>query len=225
MIGNGPSAMDISKDVATVAKEVHLSSRSPNTIISKLNGYDNLWQHSEIDFNDGERGIVIFKDGSSVHPDVIFHCTGYKFDFPFLKTNGIVTVDDKRVGPLYKHVFAPEFGPSLSFLGLNNFGIPCRIIELQAKWVAKVLSGFAVLPSKEEMMEDVKEYYKKMEESGIPKHHTHRLEWKTSEYIDWLATEIGIPTMEDRLKQMFYDILSLVLSRSNSSLDVQLRDS
>ncbi|XP_047340335.1 flavin-containing monooxygenase FMO GS-OX-like 7 [Impatiens glandulifera] len=118
VIGDGPSGMDISKEIATEAKEVHLSSRSPNTTkISKLEGHDNLII-SQIECVDDERGIVLFKDGSSVHHNIIFHCTWYKFDFPFLRTNGIVTVDDNRVGPLYKHVFAPEFGPSLSFLAL-----------------------------------------------------------------------------------------------------------
>ncbi|XP_047337535.1 flavin-containing monooxygenase FMO GS-OX-like 7 [Impatiens glandulifera] len=118
MIGNGPSGIDISKEIATVAKEVHLSSRSPDTKIAKLEGHHNMWQHSDIECVDNERGIVLFKDGSSVHPDIIFHCTGYKYDFPFLRTNGVVAVDDNRVGPLYKHVFAPEFAPSLSFLAL-----------------------------------------------------------------------------------------------------------
>lgn len=32
--------------------------------------------------------------------------------------NGIVTVDDNRVGPLYKHVFPPELAPFLSFIGI-----------------------------------------------------------------------------------------------------------
>lgn len=42
----------------------------------------------------------------------------YKFHFPFLETNGEVTVDDNRVGPLYKHVFPPALAPGLSFVGL-----------------------------------------------------------------------------------------------------------
>lgn len=49
------------------------------------------------------------------------------------------------------------------------------MLELQAKWVAKTLSGKVSLPSKEEMMADVEEHYRHMEELGIPKHHTHSL--------------------------------------------------
>jgi len=49
-------------------------------------------------------------------------CFRYKYHFPFLETNGIVSVDDNRVGPLYKHVFPPHLAPWLSFVGL-----PCKV--------------------------------------------------------------------------------------------------
>lgn len=52
------------------------------------------------------------------------------------------------------------------------------MIDLQAKWVASVLSGNAILPSEEEMLADVEEHYRLMEENGIPKHHTHSLDLK-----------------------------------------------
>lgn len=48
VIGNGPSALDISREIATVAKEVHLSSRSSNVKASRLDGYDNMWQHLKV---------------------------------------------------------------------------------------------------------------------------------------------------------------------------------
>ncbi|KAK3033774.1 hypothetical protein RJ639_034216 [Escallonia herrerae] len=102
LIGDGTSAHDLSNEIAMVAKEVHLSSRSPNVKIEYV--YEN--------------GIVAFQDGTSVDADIIFHCTGYKYYFPFLKTHGIVTVEENRVGPLYKHVFPPQLGPWLSFLGI-----------------------------------------------------------------------------------------------------------
>ena len=49
------------------------------------------------------------------------------------------------------------------------------MIEVQAKWVASVLSGKVILPPKEEMLHDVEQHYRLMEENRIPKHHTHRL--------------------------------------------------
>ena len=46
VIGSSASGVDISRDIAKVAKEVHVSSRStsPDTY-EMLPGYDNLWLH------------------------------------------------------------------------------------------------------------------------------------------------------------------------------------
>jgi hypothetical protein len=49
------------------------------------------------------------------------------------------------------------------------------VIELQAKWVARVLSGKILLPTEEEMMESVKDIYRFMEENALHKRHTHSI--------------------------------------------------
>ncbi|XP_068669801.1 flavin-containing monooxygenase FMO GS-OX-like 7 isoform X2 [Aristolochia californica] len=119
IIGSGPSALDISRDIAKVAKKVHLASRSPDVEVGKVDGLDNVWQNLMIECVN-EDGLVIFEDGTSTFVDTILHCTGYKYYFPFLDINRIVTVDDNRVGPLYKHVFPPSLAPCLSFVGLPS---------------------------------------------------------------------------------------------------------
>lgn len=99
----------------------------------------------------------------------------YKYDFPFLETNSVVTVDDNRVGPLYKHVFPPALAPWLSFVGLPWKVAPFPLFELQSKWIAGVLSNRIALPSEEEMTKDIEAFYLSLEESGIPKRHTHNM--------------------------------------------------
>ena len=49
LIGNSASADDISRDIARVAKEVHVACRSSaaDTFI-KQTGYNNLWTHSSV---------------------------------------------------------------------------------------------------------------------------------------------------------------------------------
>ena len=54
-------------------------------------------------------------------------------------------------------------------------GIPLPLIELQSQWIAGALSGKLLLPSEEEMLDEVEAHYKHMEENRIPKHHTHVL--------------------------------------------------
>ncbi|KAI3515401.1 hypothetical protein L1887_14296 [Cichorium endivia] len=213
VIGNGPSAIDISQEIATVAKEVHLSSRSSNVKVSRLDGYKNMWQHSKIN-HVYEDGKVVFQDGDSIEADFILHCTGYKFHFPFLSTNNIVHVDDNRVGPLYKHVFPPQLAPRLAFVGITyNQGVLFRMLELQSKWVALVFSGKILLPSKDEMLVDVHKHYQQMEENGIPKRYTHTLDFKF-EYVDWLAAQVGLE-IEDRLKEICRNLLKQFILSPN----------
>lgn len=119
-------------------------------------------------------GKVRFAEGSVVDADVILYCTGYRYHFPFLDLDGL-TVDDNRVGPLYKHVFPPKYAPNLSFVGLPVKTIVFQELEQEAKWVAAVLSGRATLPSEEDMMASVRSHYQLMEEAGRPKRHTHAL--------------------------------------------------
>ncbi|KAK9277113.1 hypothetical protein L1049_006652 [Liquidambar formosana] len=203
LIGSAASAVDISRDIARVAKEVHIASRSvADGAFGKQPGYDNMWLHSMIE-SVHEDGTVVFRDGSVVLADVILHCTGYKYHFPFLETNGAVTVDDNCVGPLYKHVFPPVLAPWLSFIGLPWKVVPFPMFEFQSKWIAGVLSGRIALPSQEEMMEDVKAFYSTLKASGTPKRYTHNMADNQFEYNDWLAAECGIPASEEWREEMY----------------------
>ncbi|KAL6004948.1 Flavin-containing monooxygenase FMO GS-OX5, partial [Asimina triloba] len=232
VIGSEASAVDISRDISSVAREVHISSRSSTDGAStkcdgaskRLPGYDNMWLHSMVkEFSPGgwtlgsfldsalresmkalcgeiasahEDGAVLFQDGSSLLADIILHCTGYKYHFPFLKTDAVVTVDNNRVGPLYKHVFPPSLAPWLSFIGLPWKVLPFPLCELQSKWVAGTLSGRLALPSKEEMLEDVKNLYAKLDAIGYPKRYTHNLsdyqEHQRSRYLIDNLDRIGM---------------------------------
>ncbi|KAL1540100.1 aliphatic glucosinolate S-oxygenase [Salvia divinorum] len=189
VIGDGPSALDISLEISDVAKQVYLSSRSPKVKVAKLDCRDNIWQHSKID-HANENGEVVFEDGAVVHADIILHCTGFMYSFPFLKTEGIVTVEEGRVGPLYKHIFPPKLGPNLSFIAIPYMTVVTQMIDFQAKWVARVLSGKAWLPSEEEMETEVRQHYQLMDEKGTPKHYTHALQFEL-DYLDWLANQVG----------------------------------
>ncbi|RVX15455.1 Flavin-containing monooxygenase FMO GS-OX-like 3 [Vitis vinifera] len=183
LIGNAFSADDISRDIAQVAKEVHVASRSVESV------------HRD--------GTVIFQDGSGVLADVIMHCTGYEYYFPFLDTNGIVTVDDNRVGPLYKHIFPPALAPGLSFVGLPWMAPLFAVFELQSQWIAGVLSGRIGLPSHEEMMKDVEAFYLSLEAYGTP---MPEMVFGCFEYIDWVAAACGLPRLEEWRKKMYHAV-------------------
>uniref|UniRef100_A0A5B7BLT6 Flavin-containing monooxygenase n=1 Tax=Davidia involucrata TaxID=16924 RepID=A0A5B7BLT6_DAVIN len=202
VIGNSLSGQDISMELVDVAKEIHLSAKSLDVSegLSKvLSKHDNLHLRPQIDFLQ-EDGRVLFVDGSWVIADIIIYCTGYSYSFPFLDTKGIVVVDDDRVGPLYEHTFPPSLAPSLSFVGIPRKLIGFPFFESQAKWIAQLLSGKRTLPSWDDMMQSIKEFYHTRDVDGIPKHNTHDI--ANFEYCDKYGDYIGFPHLEEWRKEL-----------------------
>ena len=142
----------------------------------------------------GADGSVTFVGGFKLDKvDAIIYGTGYLYTFPFLEgTVAAPTIDDNRVGPLYKHIFPPHWAPTLSFIGLTFKVVPFPQFELQSKWVAKCLSGAVTLPSPAEMEDEVDEYYAWMEKEGLPKRHTfmNSMDSNTA-YNRWLSNVAG----------------------------------
>lgn len=202
VVGNSLSGQDISMELVEVAKEVHLSAKSLNITegLSKvISKHENLHLHPQIETLQ-EDGRVVFVDGSWLIADTILHCTGYSYTFPFLDTKGIVAVDDDRVGPLYEHTFPPALAPSLSFVGIPRKIIGFPFFEAQAKWIAQLLSGKRTLPSREEMMHSIEEFYRSRDAAAIPKHYTHDI--GEFEYCDRYGDHVGFPHLEEWRKQL-----------------------
>ncbi|PON68904.1 Flavin monooxygenase FMO [Parasponia andersonii] len=202
IVGNSLSGQDLSMELVEVVKDVYLSSRSMNIseglskVISK---HQNLHLRPQIESLE-EDGKVSFVDGSWVIADTLIYCTGYSYTLPFLDTKGIVTLDDDRVGPLYEHTFPPSLAPSLSFIGIPRKIIGFPFFESQAKWIAQLLSGKRTLPSWDDMMQSIKEFYHSRDLSGIPKQNTHDI--ADFEYCDRYGDYVGFPHLEEWRKQL-----------------------
>jgi dimethylaniline monooxygenase (N-oxide forming) len=106
---------------------------------------------------DGSR--VSFADGSSEDFDAIIYATGYKTSFPFLDP-AIFQVRDNEAPPLYRRMLALE-RPGLYFAGLvQPIGATIPLVEIQARWLAGVLSGEIALPSAEAMRAELREHWR-----------------------------------------------------------------
>jgi len=82
---------------------------------------------------------VCFADGSFAEVDAVICCTGYALRLPFL-SDALLEIKQNGV-ELYKHVFHPDF-PTLAFIGLCNVaGSTFPVVEIQGRWVARVLAG------------------------------------------------------------------------------------
>ncbi|RAJ31203.1 cation diffusion facilitator CzcD-associated flavoprotein CzcO [Kitasatospora sp. SolWspMP-SS2h] len=100
-----------------------------------------------------EGSTVLFTDGSWTEADAIVFCTGFDWRFPFLPDGHPAGA----TGPvrLYRRVVAPEL-PGLLFLGLiRPVGSITRLVEAQAQWVARLLTGEAVLPAADVMRKEI----------------------------------------------------------------------
>ena len=88
---------------------------------------------------------------------------------------------------LYKHVFHPDI-PTLTFVGLCNVaGSTFPVVEIQGRWVARVLAGSEKLPSREEMHAAIEHYRA---------HPSHRssvpMQVQLLEYVEDVAGMLGM---------------------------------
>lgn len=128
---------------------------------------------------------VVFADGTSAPVDHIVCCTGYQLRFPFL--NESILKPDEYGVELYKHVFHPE-RPSLAFIGMCMVGgAVFPLAEMQARWVARVFSGQAALPSTAEMRYAIRRQRNQLIQLGADP-----MRVQPAEYVDDLAGLIGV---------------------------------
>lgn len=142
----------------------------------------------------GADGSVTFECGTKVeHVDVVMYATGYLYTFPFLQgTAAAPNIEDNRVGPLFGHVFPPAWAPTLAFVGLPWKVVPFPQFELQARWIARCLSGKCTLPPPEAMLKDVELFYASMAAEGVPQRYAHRMQGDIQgEYNRWVSRQCG----------------------------------
>jgi len=128
---------------------------------------------------------AVFADGSRERPDTVIFCTGYDLDFPFLSP--MLRPWTEAGGGLYRLVFPPEH-PSLAFIGVCRVQGPIfPIVEMQARWAARVLIGEARLPSPGVMYQEIERRRQTKERRG-----DSLLRVRLIPYLDQLGAEIGV---------------------------------
>jgi hypothetical protein len=128
VIGDSASGRDISKQLVGVADCVTVSTQRPNQRLSD----DSHIKKGPIRRFLSQSGEVEFEDGTVSRFDNIIWCTGYKYDFAFIKNSvyGKFIQEDFRVTGTYKHIFyIPERrgNTSLAFVGLLEMVLVDRV--------------------------------------------------------------------------------------------------
>ena len=72
------------------------------------------------------------------------------------------------MAPVYRHIFPLSTAPTLSIIGLPWKVVPFPEFEVQAKWIARVLSKRVSLPSQQAMQDDIEAFHNDLEQQGVP---------------------------------------------------------
>jgi cation diffusion facilitator CzcD-associated flavoprotein CzcO len=155
--------------------------------------YDWIRMRSDIAALDGRQ--VRFTDGTAADADVVIYATGYDASFPFLPDDIVSAAEGG--GRLYRRVVHPD-APGLYFAGLvQPVGPTIPLVEIQGRWIARVLAGEVRLPGKEAMAEEIATHRRWVEKSFVGSQR-YRLEVDFRDYVSQLHRDMAagrsIPT-------------------------------
>lgn len=119
---------------------------------------------------------VRFEDGAVEAIDAIIYATGYKAEFPFLDRS-VFEVRDHDAA-LYRRIAASR-SPGLYFIGLvQPIGPTVPLVEVQARWLAGVLSGQVKLPSLAAMDTEIAEHRRRQQRYVQSARHTLEVDFR-----------------------------------------------
>ncbi len=185
VLGAKSSGIDISHELAGVARDVSLCSRDVTTT-TPVPGYENLRMCPNIVGLEGQ--AVILEDGSRLEDvDALLFCTGYRYALPFFSESpDLVSIDEGWVHPLYLDLLS-TIAPTLAFVGLPFQVVPFPLFEAQARFVAAILSGRAHLPSQADRAATEANLVERLQAKGVPRRSYFQYDERQFAYINELA--------------------------------------
>ncbi|RAI00211.1 monooxygenase [Acuticoccus sediminis] len=113
-----------------------------------------------------EGGEIAFVDGTREKVDAIVYATGYRTTFPFLD-HAVFAVGEGVPPALYRRIVSTSH-PNLMFAGLlQPIGPTIPLVEVQARWMAALLSGRLSLPAPAEMTAEVERHRQSVAKSYL----------------------------------------------------------
>lgn len=197
-IGGGPSGVDISQQIASVARKVLWSN---HLTLKKQIDLENLVQKPDV-ARLTSKGAV-FVDGSFEPLDDVVYCTGYQFTFPFLSDECSILCEGNYVRPLFKQCLNINH-PSMAMIGLPFYTCPFQLFDIQLRFCLTFMTGRKVLPSKEDMLNDTDAVMKERWQGEVPKRKAaHGLGSYQKEYFRSLAEVAGIEPLKPVVLKMY----------------------
>lgn len=213
ILGSGVSSMDISRELGGIANKVYQSSRGglydlPATLLPENGIRVGAVARFEVGEGVPGRGTVVLQDGERIEDvDQLIMATGYIKSYPFLEDlhddavaaedagpRVLVSSDGQMTHNLHKDIFYIE-DPTLTFVGVPYHTATFSLFDHQSRAVARVLSGKAQLPPREEMRQ---EYTQRVKDKGVGREF-HSLGGDAAE-LDYVRDLVGwINAEADRL--------------------------
>ena len=216
VIGAAASGEDISRDVSEAAASVLLSAAEATSTEGRIQRRP-LLRRITLD------GVAHFADGRVDVVDTVLLATGYHMAFPFLDGAGVVDVQDNAVTPLYEHMFPLGHAPWLSFIGLPWRVVPFPLMELQAVWLSRLLSGRSALPPLEDMTRHVEAEARKLQPHGpVQRRYAHLLDTADAQfgYNDRVADAAGVARLPPWRKELYQLCSAVKRARPDCYRDV-----
>jgi len=202
VLGGGASGTDIAVEVAGQAETVYLAHNNP-PLTARLP--DNVVQVAGV-AECPKPGVLLLRDGSRVECGGVILATGYHYTFPFLAPECGVEVQDRVVGPLYKHLISTRH-PTLAFVGLPVQICPFPQFDLQVRFFVRSLVGEVELPSREAMDKDTQEEARyRREVLGLPDRYFHKMGTLQWEYNRSLATLGGLEHLPRATEELYMQV-------------------
>ncbi|KAH1015166.1 hypothetical protein HUJ05_012935 [Dendroctonus ponderosae] len=183
VVGAGPSGLDLTLHISSVADYVVLSHRVAEPIKTQYPANVEIRPDIKriLDFDKVE-----FIDGTCCGFNAILFCTGYRYSFPFLHDSCEISIDDNHIQPLYKHMIHID-KPTMCFIGIPFNVCTFQMFDLQARYYCKYLNGLMSLPSAEEMRVHTQEDMENRQAKGYTKRQMHMMGPDQQSYYNELA--------------------------------------
>jgi len=217
ILGGGASGTDICIELSKQAAQVYLSHNNP-LLTTRLP--TNVAQVKGVERCIGP-GAFLLGDGSKVQASAVILATGYEYTFPFLSESCKITVQNRRVQALFKHLVSVEH-PSMCFVGIPVQICPFPQFDLQIRYFVKLITGQVKLPTRAEMLADSEQEMEwKKNNLQMPEKYFHKmgaLQWKYNKEMAELGGLKPIP-------QGVENLYNAVHERRKSNLPDYKKDS
>lgn len=203
LLGAKSSGIDLSLELATVARRVILCGRG----LARADGLGPGGRlcHRPAITSLGPHALHLVDDTTETGIDALILCTGYRYVVPFLDpAAALLEPDDRRPFPLWLDLVSAH-ASTLALVGLPFQVVPFPLMHRQARLWARALAGRVALPGAAERLALANLRDARFAAAGVPLRHRLRYgaaQWPYTAYLARLAGDPPPPAWREPLNRI-----------------------